>query len=223
MDLTLYVADPASVPRIGASPPSWMVEALLLDKRLAFRRVPLSFERGEHRTTAMLAKNPRGTIPVLTDGAAVVHETFAILLYVESIAPGHLPEDPGARGLALTRLFEAEHLKDAGMRALAYVMRNPEDARDPAVVGEHARALRDELDRWEVALTGGFAAGAAATLADFVLHPYVATLRQLGLGLARWPSVAAHHERLAAREAFASTRPPGWGAPPERDPWREAQ
>src|SRR5690606_3296129 len=97
MELVLYVAEPASVPRIGASPPAWMAEALLVDKGLPFRRVGLSFERGEHRSPEMLAKNPRGTIPVLTDADAVVHETFAILLYLESIHPGHLPKEDAAR------------------------------------------------------------------------------------------------------------------------------
>lgn len=218
-ELVAYVADPASVPGIGASPPSWMVEALLVDKGLAYRRVALSFEKGEHKTAAMLAKNPRGTIPVLTHGDAVVHETFAILLYLEAVAPGHLPEARAVRALALTRLFEAEHLKTAGMEALAYVMRTAPSSRDPEVLARHAAALDAELSRWEHALAGGFASGDALGLADLCVHAYTATLRQLGLSLSRWPRVEDHHDRMAALPAFASTRPPGWGAPAPRDPW----
>jgi hypothetical protein len=59
--LILYVADPASVPVIGASPPSWMCALLLADKGLEHAIVPLSFARGEHRSSEMLARNPRGT------------------------------------------------------------------------------------------------------------------------------------------------------------------
>jgi hypothetical protein len=41
----------------------------------------------------------------------------------------------------------------------------------------------------------------------------------LGLSLARWPRIAEHRDRMAALEAFASTRPSTWGAREARDPW----
>jgi glutathione S-transferase len=218
MTLTLYVADPASVPVIGASPPSWMCALLLADKGLAHQVVPLSFSRGEHRTPAMLARNPRGTIPVLVDGDAVVHETFAILCYLEYVAPGHLPEPPRERARALTRFFEAEALKAAGMTALSYVMRTAEDQRDPAVLASHREALRAELARWEAYLGDApFLCGGAPTLADVAVFPYVATLRRLGLPLDDTPRLAAHHDRMAARPAAAATRPPDVAV--TRSPW----
>jgi glutathione S-transferase len=219
MPLTLYVADPSSVRGIGASPPSWMCAALLADKGISHTVVELSFARGEHRSPAMLERNPRGTIPVLTDGDIVVHETFAILTYVELLSPGHLPAEKAERGLALTRFFEAEHLKAAGMNALAYVMRTEQAARDPAILEDHGAALRSELERWDGYAATGHVAGAAITLADFAVHPYVATLRQLGLSLASWPRLAEHHDRMAALPAFVSTRPKLWGDPPPKGPW----
>jgi glutathione S-transferase len=222
MDLVLYVADPASVPAIGVSPPSWMCEAVLAAKCLTYRRVALSFARGEHRSEAMLARNPRGTIPVLTHADAVVHETLAILLYAEWLAPGHLPEERGARATALTRFMEAEHLKAAGMKAFAYLMRTSEAERDPTVLREHATELRAELDRWDACLEDGWVAAGIATLADYVVHAYVATLSHLGMSLERWPRVAAHHERMSALEAFSSTRPPGWRElAAGEDPWAD--
>jgi glutathione S-transferase len=221
MDLVLYVAEPSSVPAIGVSPPSWMCEALLAAKCLPYRRVALSFARGEHKTEAMLARNPRGTIPVLTHADAVIHETLAILLYAEWLAPGHLPEDRGGSATAMTRLFEAEHLKASAMKAFAYLMSVPEGARDPAILREHAGELRAELDRWETYLAGGSVAGSTGTLADFVVHAYVETLFHLGAPLGRWPRIAAHRERMASLEAFSSTRPPGWREPHLRDPWAE--
>ena len=219
MDLVLYVADPSSVAVIGASPPSWMCEAVLAAKGLAHRRVALSFARGEHRSPSMLARNPRGTIPVLMDGEAVVHETFAILLYAESLAPGLVPAPAAARARALTRLFEAEHLKSAGMKALAYLMRTPEHARDVDALRAHGAELRAELDRWQLALAEGYAAGPSMTLADFAVYPYVETLAHLGLSLEPWPNVAAHRDRMAALDAIATTRPPAWGEPAATDPW----
>lgn len=186
MDLVPYVAEPRSVPRIGGSPPSWMCEAVLAAKRLAFRRVALSFERGEHKTDAMLAINPRGTIPVLTDGDAVLSETFAILLHAERLSPGHLPD---AR--ALNRFFEAEHLKAAGMKALGSLMRTGD-------FGDTTE-LRAELGRWEGAMADEFVSGSTLTLADFVVHGYVATLHRLGMNLDAWPRLDAHRRRLSGR------------------------
>lgn len=191
MDLVLYVADPASVPRVGASPPSAICESLLVAKALPFRRVALSYERGEHKTGAMLALNPRGAIPVLTDGDAVVHETFAIMLYVESLAPGHLPADGPERARALTRFFETEYLKSASMKALASLMRT-------GALGD-TTDLATELDRWDgVLAVDAFAAGSSLTLADFVLFGYVETLGRLGWSFERWPHVAAWAAKLSA-------------------------
>jgi glutathione S-transferase len=219
MTLTLYVADPASVPVIGASPPSWMCALLLADKALAHELVPLSFSLGEHRSPPMLARNPRGTIPVLVDGDAVVHETFAILCYVEHLAPGHLPAARAARARALTRFFEADALKAAGMTALSYLMRTAHAQRDPAVLARHGEALRAELARWEAYLDEApFLCGERPTLADIAVFPYVAVLRRLGLALDATPRLAAHHDRMAARPAAAATRPPDL-APPARSPW----
>jgi glutathione S-transferase len=214
MTLTLYVAEPGSVPIIGASPPSWMCALLLAEKGLAHEVVPLSFARGEHRSPAMLARNPRGTIPVLVDGDAVVHETFAILLYLEHLVPGHLPAARADRARALTRFFEADALKSAGMTALAYLMRTDERQRDPAVLATHGEALRAELARWEAYLgVAGYVCGDQLTLADIAVFPYLAVLRQLGLSLAAMPRLAAYHDRVAARPAAVATRPP------ERLPW----
>lgn len=190
MDLVLYVADPASVPHVRASPPSSICESLLGAKGLAFRRVALSFERGEHKTPEMLALNPRGSIPVLTHGDAVVHETFAIMLYVESLAPGHLPGDAQARARALTRFFETDYVKAAGMRALSSLMKT-------GALGD-TKEFESELDRWNgVLATSSFAAGDALTLADFVLFGYVDVLGRHGLGLDRWPHVVAWRSRMS--------------------------
>lgn len=217
--LVLYVADPASVPVIGASPPSWMCALLLAEKGLRHEVVPLSFARGEHRSPEMLTRNPRGTIPVLVDGETVVHETFAILLYLEEVAPGHLPGGRAERARALTRFFEADALKAAGMTALAYLMRTEEGERDPAVLASHGEALRAELSRWEGYLGDEpFLGGSAPGLADVAVFPYVAVLRRLGLSLEAFPRLTAHHDRMAERPAARATAPPP-GAAVVRPPW----
>ena len=108
MALHLYIAAPHSVRVIDVSPPSWMVEMVLVHKGLPYQRHALAFDRGEHRRPEVLALNPRGTIPILVDGEHPVSETFAILDYLGRTRPTPplLPgaDEPGRLARALTRL-----------------------------------------------------------------------------------------------------------------------
>ena len=203
MSFVLDAPDYASVKVIRCSPPAWMVHAVLEEKGADYRVRWLSFEKGEHRTPDMLARNPRGTIPVLSHGDIVVHETLAILQYLEhAIAePALMPTSPAT---ALTRLHESNVLKDKGMALFVALMRH-EDA-EP-----HWRALKDELQHWERALAQApWVAGTAATLADFVVFTYVATACRLGLDLEPFPSIAAFYARAKLRPCIVATWPKTW-------------
>ena len=72
--ITLYMPDPASLRVIECSPPSWMIQLALEEKELPYETRLLSFSAGEHRSPEMLARNPRGTVPVLTDGLARTYD-----------------------------------------------------------------------------------------------------------------------------------------------------
>jgi len=200
-DIVLYAPDYATVPVIECSPPSWMVHLLLVEKGFQYEVRWLDFEAGEHRTEAMRALNPRATIPVLTDGGAVVHETFAILTYLEGVrpTPAFLPEPAPARAKALTRFFETAYVKRAGMDVFGALMRGD----DPPW-----GAFDEELARWEAYLgEARFAAGDRIGLADLALFTYVATAVKLGWDLAPRPNLRAHHDVLCARDTVRSTWP----------------
>lgn len=218
--LTLYIADYASVPRILCSPPSWMVHLALAEKGIAHRVVRLRYDAGAHRTPQMLALNPRGTIPVLTDGDIAVHETLAILNYVEFVhpMPSLLPPDNAGRARALTRLHEAEILKTHGMRLFAATMR---DAPDLAAI---ASPFLAELARWDGYLAGQtWVGGERLGLADLAVFAYVACAAQLGQSMEAWPNLAAFMVRMRRRSAVRVTWPETWtGAPPSRPPWAAA-
>jgi glutathione S-transferase len=219
-NITLYRPDYASVRLIQCSPPSWMVEMALVEKGLPFTVQRLSFARGEHRSPEMLARNPRGTIPVLTDGDAVLWETLAILEHIDLThpAPPLLGEDPVARARALNRLHESAAIKNIGMDLLAYLMRTPDDERDPDRVSGGLHALRQELSWWErYYLASPWAAGDALTLADLSVFAYLATFVQLGLPLApTHPALQALYERMRARPSVRETWPETWTGDPGR-------
>jgi glutathione S-transferase len=209
-DLTpiLYVADPASVAVIQCSPPSWMARIVLEEKRVPHEIVSLAFDRDEHRTPHMLALNPRGTVPVLEHAGAVVHETYAILDYLDFAFPERplLPRAPEARAAALTRYHEASALKAVGMGLFAAMMRGAQ--------GEELEPARDRFAE-ELAIWAGYVGtseGLAGefSLADVVVLPYVATAARLGLPLP--DALEGWLARLRERPSVRETWPRTWSA-----------
>src|SRR5207247_5708150 len=51
----------------SGSPFSWRVQLALEEKGLAYEPVLLSFEKGEHKSPAHLARSPHGKVPALQD------------------------------------------------------------------------------------------------------------------------------------------------------------
>jgi glutathione S-transferase len=210
----LYVAAPASVSVIQCSPPSWMAQIVLAEKSVAGEVIELDFGRGDHKTPELLTKNPRGTIPILCHGERVIHETLAVLEYLESAFPQPplMPRDLDGLARGLSRLHESAALKDAGMALFAYLMRTPVAVRDAARLADLVGALRRELDCWERHYTGvEWAVGSSLTLPDVVVFTYLATAHQLGLDLARrWPALQAFSERMSTRASVRSTLSSTW-------------
>jgi glutathione S-transferase len=197
-----------------------MVEMTLFEKNLGFALERLSFARGEHKTPAMLALNPRGTIPVLTVGQAVLTETLAMLEYLDLTyaEPGLMGSDPVSRARALDRLHESAALKRIGMDLLAYLMRTPDSERDPEHTASGLAALRQELSWWQRAYSASaWAAGDSISLADISVFAYLATFVQLGLDLGELPALAGFHARMLDRPSVQATWPDPWKHEPPGD------
>jgi glutathione S-transferase len=207
--ITLYAPLPRSVPIIQCSPPSWACQMALEEKGSPHEVSLLDFARGEHKTAEMLAKNPRGTIPVLEHDGVMVHETFAILQYVDAFCPGAplAPRDRAGAALALTRLHESAALKDRGMALFAHLMRSEDAARASSL----ARDFERELDRWNASLADHDPG--VVELADLVVFAYAATAERLGLDLASRPALARLCDRMRGRRAVQATWPETWNGP----------
>jgi glutathione S-transferase len=218
-NLTLYIPEYSTIRAIECSPPSWMVQLALEEKELDYEVVRLSFPDGEHKSPEMLARNPRGTVPVLTDGPISVYETFAILDYIEHTypEPALMPTNRSLRGLALTRLHESSHLKSAGMALFSYIMNTRGLDLDPDEVDRRAAPFHDELFFWEYYYgVGKYAAGNQVSYADLSVFTYLATAVHLGLPLdERYPNLARFYERMKKRIAVVTTWPP-WKTTPYR-------
>ncbi len=213
-EITLYRPEYDSVRLIQSSPPSWMVEITLREKSLPHRTVELSFAKGEHKTPEMLTLNPRGTIPVLTDGDAVLWETLAILEYLDFAYPEPplLGSDRRGRARALNRLHESAALKQKGMDLFAYLMGAAERDLDAERVQGALSRLKSELDRWETLYADApWSAGESMSLADISVFAYVATSAYLGLQLEpSYPKLRSFYERMRERSSVRDTWPGTW-------------
>jgi glutathione S-transferase len=215
--ITLFIPDFASVRLIACSPPSWTVLLALEEKRLSYATRKISIDQGEHRTQAMLARSPRGAMPVLTDGDQVVYELLAILEYLDFAYPSPplLPADRMHRARALTRLHESAHLRAVAMDLFSWLGETPETERSAERSVAMAGALHRELTLWERSYCqGAWAAGDAPLLADLSVFPLVALVHQLGLDLVEWyPNLERFHAAMKRRPSAGATWPATWGAP----------
>lgn len=94
----LCAADPA----VRFSPYCWRAKMALAHKGLAFETRPWRFTEGE-----ALTFSGQGKVPVLVDGEEVVHDSFAIALYLEDAYPEAPSLFGGEGGQALARFVAA--------------------------------------------------------------------------------------------------------------------
>lgn len=213
----LFLPDFQTIAVIGCSPPSWACQLALEEKSVPREDVWLDFAAGEHKTPDMLARNPRGTVPVLEHDGRLVHETLAILDYIDRTWPVPVLVPPRTRAAALTRMHEAAYVKDAGMALFAWLMRTAPADRTPEGLAPRVTVFWRELQRWEAYVAAhDHVAGKHLTLADLLVYPYIATAKRLGLDLSALPALDDWRARMRRRSSVIRTWPEPW-APEEAD------
>lgn len=200
-------------PTYEGSPPTWRVQLALAEKGLDWEEVKIAYD---NKPEAFLKVNPRGQVPALQAGDAVVFETNAILEFLDHAFPEPplLPKDAAARATALTRINEASNYI---MPVFMAVWRHRTSGGDRAGAAALIDGIRAELARWEAYLTeagGAFFAGGALSLADLSVYPYLAGAIRGGLAMDPFPKLRAFHDAISARPSAQRTRPPTWREAP---------
>jgi len=188
MSLTLY-----HHPFSRAANVVWMLEEVGVPYALHF----VDLYKAEHKKPELLALNPMGKLPFLTDGEVVVTESAAIALYLaDRYAYGRLApkvDDP-ARGTYLRWSFFAPSVIEPGAAAKA----GGWDFRESnAGWGSHAAML----DTMEKAIEGKqFLLGDTFSMADVVFGGTLRFMLMFKMVEAR-PAFSAYVDRLNARPA----------------------
>lgn len=208
----------------SGSPYAWRAHLALEHKGVAYESKLLSFSKGETRTDAFRALNPRGKVPTLVDDGFVIYESLPVMEYLEERfpdAPALLPPASDVQARATTRRIATEvhtYLGGATTRLGQQVFfRKPEDW-DHSRIAEEVKKLTDELGRVEGMLDAqGHFEGGDAPLADYTLYPLLAIhsrmlprLRDLGLKDVIGPRGKALMARIEALPFYNATYPPHW-------------
>ena len=154
------------------------------------------------RSADFLRLNPLGQIPVLEDGATVICDSNAILVYlVKRYAPGSqwLPEEP----LAASRVQRWLSIAAGEIRygpALARVIVQWDDPSDHDWALQNAGRLFGFMDE-HLAQREYLAAG-HATIADLACYSYTAHAPEGGLSLQPYPAVRNWLSRIEQLPRF---------------------
>jgi glutathione S-transferase len=172
----------------------WMLEEVGVEHELRF----VDIRSGAHKQQEIVALNPMGKLPVLTDGATVVTELAAIGLYLaDRYAPGRLAptlDDP-ARGPYLRWSFFAPSVIEPGALARAGGW-----AFKPAQAGWGE--IDSMLAAVESALAGrDYVLGDRFSMADVVFGGTLTYMVRFKM-LEASPAVASYVARLQARPAL---------------------
>jgi glutathione S-transferase len=186
---------------------SYRVRLLLSMLKLDHTTVAVDMFPGrEEMKPAMLALNPAGTMPVLSDNDLVLHGAEAILAY---LAKAHdpaglwLPKDASAFGATMTWLhFSATALAPAVAARLKSLFDTPGDER--ALHAGARKAFRLMDDHMTLRQFDGceWFVGDGPTLADLTLFPSFALSRDYGIDHDDYPALRRWVRRFRMIDGF---------------------
>lgn len=179
----------------------YKVRLCLAHLKLPFVLRDVDILRGDTRTPAFLAMNPRGRVPVLqlADGTVLI-ESNAILMYLGE-GTALVPEDKVARARMMAWLFfeQNSHHPSIGEARFWFslIPGGRELKRD--LIDDWMEQAEAALQRMEGQLAASpFIAGDNLTLADIALYANTHLAGEADLDLAMFPAVQAWVARVAA-------------------------
>ncbi|XP_012332292.1 maleylacetoacetate isomerase isoform X1 [Aotus nancymaae] len=195
---------------------SWRVRIALALKGIDFEMVPVNLikDGGQQFSKAFQALNPMKQVPTLKIDGITIHQSLAIIEYLEETRPTPrlLPRDPKKR--ASVRMIS--DLIASGIQPL-------QNLSILKKVGEVSKDLREETQlTWaQNAITSGFNAleqilqstagkycvGDEVTMADLCLVPQVANAERFKVDFTPYPTISCINKRLLALEAFQVSHP----------------
>ncbi|MDA0225358.1 MAG: glutathione S-transferase N-terminal domain-containing protein [Proteobacteria bacterium] len=191
------------------TPNGWKVSILLEECGLPYTLKPVNIGRGEQFEPDFLAISPNNRMPAIVDHdpagggpSLAVFESGAILSYLAEKTGRFLPTDLRARSATLQWLM----WQMGGLGPMAgqnghFLLYAPE--RIPYALERYAKEvnrLYGVLDA-QLGRTGAFVAGAAYTIADMAIFPWIRVLKAQKIDLSAFPNIERWYDALFLRPA----------------------
>ncbi|MEP3246089.1 MAG: glutathione S-transferase family protein [Sneathiella sp.] len=211
---------------VSGAPRAWRLLAGLAFKQLDYNIKLLDFSKGEHKSLAFLAINPRGTVPVLTDGSTIIRDSMAGLLWLDRAYP--------ERPIFGTTSPESAEILQASFEVADYLRAATSDLLEPVFFGgvttktpeleEAAQNMKEEIFKLETLLgEKPFLMGDKPTAVDAIAYPEIrivqrailtktALMSDLGFGdlQSLFPGIADWEIRVSELPGMEKTYPPHW-------------
>ncbi len=211
---------------ISGSPPCWSVMLAMEAKGLDYTPKRLDNAKREQKSSEFLKINPRGQVPVLTNGSVIVCETLAILSYLDAIRPdpplfGSTPEETA-------RIWQVICECDGALRDPVGDISRPlfrgKGEEFAEQISNAAALVREELALLDSRVSSQlWLAGEELSAADLIVFPVVMQLCRaaareeaipLELGVyplsEYFPNLDAWSKRIEALDGFNNAYPPHW-------------
>ncbi|KAL6048201.1 Glutathione S-transferase [Balamuthia mandrillaris] len=227
----------------SGSPYAWACLIAAEEKGLPYQDKLLSFSEGEHKRPDYLAMNPRGKVPVLTDGPVVLYESQAILHYLEATYPAHplLPSATETLAKTYTRMAECSYLgsvyQEEHVRAVTKARQQQTDTEGSSSelsaedIAAASKVIHQEYAFWEEYLKKAAASssseeqqrpvflnGESFSLADASFYPFVALMVRYGFNFEKsFPALHAYYLAHKQRPSIQKTWPPHWKDSPDKN------
>ena len=192
---------------------SWRVRIGLALKGLASDYRAIHLLRQEQGAPGYRALSPNGLVPALVDGGQALHQSLAILEYLDETHPEPplLPRDAAgrARVRALAQDIACEIHPLNNMRVLRYLTQTL-GVSEEAKTGWIRHWIEDGLavvERQLAEQPSAFCHGDSPGLADCVLVPQVFNAQRFKCRTEHLPNVMRIHSACMAFPAFTATQP----------------
>jgi glutathione S-transferase len=196
------------------SPNAIRVRAVASELDIELEIIDVDIMKGETRTDAILALNPNGKIPVLTDGEFVLWESRAITGYLASLRPerGLYPDEAKKRAIIdQWSYWQAIHLGPAMQKVGFERLLKPKFGMgepDESAIEAQLKDISQFLPVLNANLAGKDWVAGNLSIADFAMASTFMVRRASGISLDEVPHVATWIERMEARSSWQSAIAP---------------
>lgn len=194
---------------------SYRARIALNYKQLDYNYIPVHLikEGGEQHKQSYRQLNPNGLVPTLVDGSVILHQSLAIMEYLDekypepSLLPGNAQKRGAIRALSLDIASELQPL--INLRVQQYLVRElgADDNAKQAWLQHWFRQSFTAFERNLEEVAGKYCVGDEFSMADICLVPQVYSAERFGISLDAYPLLRKIYARVVELPWVAKAHP----------------